>query len=498
MNMDMNMEAEFTYGDLLGDNSDITLEYYSEYDNGNDDGDNGDDDGDNADNADVDECAEMNDECEFMDDHESDESLDVATATMDVKKVNKIPKKIFIVPYRNRPQHKFFFSKHMSFILEDEMDNCEIYFSHQCDGRTFNRGAAKNIGFMAVRNKYPDHYKQMTFIFNDVDTIPFHKVFDYDTVPGVVKHYYGYEYALGGIVVMKGSDFERINGFPCYWGWGMEDNALQRRCMHYGLQIDRSHFYKIGSPEILQLFDGISRIISKKDPYRMKSDNGVDGIRTIKALQYDINKESDNPNDNVYVIENEFPFYVINIKTFLTFERFEDNKYYNYDLRQPAREIIHPHKLRETPGRVVTTDDWSNIPYYPTSKENRENIAKFLIASGKRVPESLIHQINQDRKKELVGDIYNSTAPHPNHSPPPQHMPKGWNTPPQPHHQPQHQPQSRPIYAAAPPPPPPHLRGNSHSISPATLYSPHYAKSIGTRERATKSANIGLGGILRR
>ena len=31
----------------------------------------------------------------------------------------KIPKRVFIVPYRNRVQHKFFFCKYMSFILED-------------------------------------------------------------------------------------------------------------------------------------------------------------------------------------------------------------------------------------------------------------------------------------------------------------------------------------------------------------------------------------------
>ena len=36
-----------------------------------------------------------------------------------------IPKTVFIVPYRNRPQHKFFFSKYMSFILEDN-DEYEI------------------------------------------------------------------------------------------------------------------------------------------------------------------------------------------------------------------------------------------------------------------------------------------------------------------------------------------------------------------------------------
>ena len=86
----------------------------------------------------------------------------------------KIPRRVFIVPYRNRIQHKFFFSKYMSFILENDEDY-EIYFTHQCDARTFNRGAVKDIGFIAIRNKYPQHYKDITFIFNDVDTIPFTK-----------------------------------------------------------------------------------------------------------------------------------------------------------------------------------------------------------------------------------------------------------------------------------------------------------------------------------
>ena len=34
----------------------------------------------------------------------------------------------------------------------------------------------------------------MTFIFNDLDTIPFSNIFDYETERGVVKHYYGYSF----------------------------------------------------------------------------------------------------------------------------------------------------------------------------------------------------------------------------------------------------------------------------------------------------------------
>jgi len=314
--------------------------------------------------------------------------------------VPTIPKKIFIIPYRNRIQHKFFFSKYMSFLLEDiPTTEYEIYFSHQCDARTFNRGATKNIGFLAMKEKYPQHYQNITFIFNDIDTIPFHKIFDYETIPGIVKHYYGFTYALGGIVVIKGGDFERINGFPCYWGWGMEDNVLQKRCNLHGLKIDRSVFYKIGSPEILQLFDGISRIINKKDPGRGEYDNGRDGLRTIHRLKYNIRSESDNPADNIYAI-NASNVYYINIHTFLTLIPFEMEEHYTYDLREPKRKIIHPDKFRSTKKTIVSTHDWSNIPYYPTTSEKREKLAQMYLTQGKPIPENLHKQIIADRKKE--------------------------------------------------------------------------------------------------
>jgi hypothetical protein len=320
-------------------------------------------------------------------------------------KSTKVPKRVFIVPYRSRIQHKFFFSKYMSFILEDDPDY-EIYFSHQCDARTFNRGATKNIGFIAVRNKYPEHYKDITFIFNDVDTIPFNKIFDYNTTHGIVKHYYGFKYTLGGIVLMKGADFEKTNGFPCFWGWGMEDNVLQKRCDAVGLKVDRSVFYNIGSPEILQLFDGISRIISKKDPWRGDNDNGIDGLRTISQLKYTIDEKSENPTDNVFAVENSKIMY-INISTFLTDVPFGSQEYYTYDLREPKRKIINPDKIKETKKTVVSTNDWTNIPYYPTTHERRENVAKYLMSMGKQIPPTLLKQIEEDRKKAQLDDSYN-------------------------------------------------------------------------------------------
>jgi len=363
----------------------------------------------------------------------------------------KIPKRIFIVPYRDRIHHKFFFCKYMNFILENE-DDYEIYFSHQCDARNFNRGATKNIGFLAMKQKYPNDYKNITFIFNDVDTIPFNKIFDYETTHGVVKHYYGFTYTLGGIVVMKGGDFEMTNGYPNFWGWGNEDNCLQKRCEQFGIIIDRSVFYPIGSPEILQLFDGISRIISKKDPWRMKYDDGHDGLSSIHKLHYTIDSESKNPADNLYSIENnKDKIFYINIATFLAGLRHEEDDYYSYDLREPARKIIHPSKLRKTNKTIVNTNDWRNIPYYSKQQESASCIERDNIEMAEHINkierEMMASKIPQEIRNQMQQQV--------------QYL--------------QQQPKSAP--------------------RPHNIFSAEYARQINARPSAVPSARIGLGGV---
>lgn len=377
------------------------------------------------------------------------------------------PKIVFVVPYRNRIQHKFYFSTYITAILKDITVPYEIYFSHQCDARSFNRGGTKNIGFLAVKAKYPNHYKDMTFVFNDIDTLPFSNIFDYQTMPGVVKHFYGFEYALGGIVSITGADFEATNGFPNFWGWGMEDNVLQTRCDRIGLRVDRSQFFPIGSPNILQLFDGVSRLINRKDPWRAQHDNGVDGIRSIHKLDFSIDTESKNPLDNVHVADSD-KIFVINITTFMTSVRFEHDNYIEYDLREPARKIIHPDRI-QTNKLLTTTDDWTNIPFYPTAERKRE----------------MIQQYGQEKAEEIIEYSYkNSTDPTKEVMPPA--PPSNFNLVQRSQIQQiqQYNEQMR------------QQNSNARMIPPnINKFSPAYARIIAAKPKAGKSANIRLGGL---
>jgi len=216
-----------------------------------------------------------------------------------------IPKIIFIVPYRDRENQKNLFLRQMKYVLEDiPSTDYKIYFSEQCDNRDFNRGAMKNIGFLTMRQKYPDDYKNITFVFNDVDTMPYKKnLLNYQTSENNIKHFFGYEHTLGGIVSVLGSDFEKTLGFPNLWTWGYEDNAFQFRSKNLGINIDRSHFYNVLDKEIIQFTDDIYKQVNKKEFYRYK-ENTNDGIHTIQSLEYNIDEE----NNTIKITNFDIPF----------------------------------------------------------------------------------------------------------------------------------------------------------------------------------------------
>ena len=173
----------------------------------------------------------------------------------------------------------------MKTILEDyNKSDYEIFYIHQCDTRDFNRGAMKNIGFLTTKEKYPDDYKNITLVFNDIDIMPKTKgLFDYETVVGTIKHFYGFNFTLGGLFSIKGGDYEKIGGFPNFWSWGYEDNLLQLRALAAGLHIDLSQFYSIFDSNIIHLNDGLIRTINKSefDKYLGNTSEGWHSITNI-------------------------------------------------------------------------------------------------------------------------------------------------------------------------------------------------------------------------
>jgi hypothetical protein len=200
---------------------------------------------------------------------------------------------VFIVPYRDRETHKHFFDRHMKYILEDyDPRTYDIIFSHQNNNLPFNRGAMKNIGFLYAKEKYAN-YKEINFIFNDVDTLPYRKgLLDYNVKQNEIKHYYGFTFALGGIFSIKGADFEKIDGFPNLWSWGYEDNIMQERALAQKITLNRNHFYPMFHPNILHILDEYSKKLSLKNKSLYENNKVLDGLSTLKNINYRFNNET--------------------------------------------------------------------------------------------------------------------------------------------------------------------------------------------------------------
>jgi len=232
------------------------------------------------------------------------------------------------VPYRDRENQLTLFRRHMrDVVLADCGYDYQILVVHQTDTRTFNRGALKNIGFLWVKSTWPDDYQQITLVFHDVDTMPYRgDMFDYRTVPGVVKHFYGFTFALGGMVSICGGDFERVGGFPNFWGWGYEDNCLNNRVNKTSdITIDRSHFYPIAHPDILHVMDGFEKSVNRKefDKYIAHSPEGWASLQNITWNYLP---------DAVYDLWGQ-----LDVSTFFTGREEDTSKTKMYDMRNGPR-----------------------------------------------------------------------------------------------------------------------------------------------------------------
>lgn len=145
----------------------------------------------------------------------------------------------FIIPYRNRKEHLDEFIRRFTEYLKDKDVDAQFYIIHQMNPKEFNRGAMKNIGFLEVCKTRPDGL----FIFHDVDTYPtYWGSIQYDTKPGEIRHPIGEKnHNLGTICCFWKNEFEKVNGFPNYWGWGIEDITIWYRVKKLNYIIDENN-----------------------------------------------------------------------------------------------------------------------------------------------------------------------------------------------------------------------------------------------------------------
>lgn len=310
------------------------------------------------------------------------------TNTENENKTINIPKLVFIVPYRNRENHKNVFEVMMRHVMEDYADDYyEIYYAHQTDSRPFNRGAMKNLGFLAIKDKYPNDYQDITFVFNDVDTVPTMKgLINYETTHGIIKHFYGFPYALGGIFSITGQDFEMINGFPCYWSWGYEDNVINSRATKYGLTIDRSQFYKIGNHAILQTVDNFVKSVNRKHRDAMKTDDFSDGLHSIMNISYDLDIRQKG---------------MINFRTFEPHNKLSNEKISPYNLLQ--------NRYMDGAGRTLVHNKPQSFEITQDANINNKNNNNRLNTQHIQYPPANMSNNKQTLvEKELINQLFNN------------------------------------------------------------------------------------------
>jgi hypothetical protein len=147
---------------------------------------------------------------------------------------------LILIPYRNRKQHLDYFITNTVPILEHIMPNSRVIIIEQDNSKLFNRGLLLNIGF--------NEYKNTTtyFMTHDVDINPISdtilKYYTKDISDNAIMGIYTSQYnTLGGIIKMKSTIPEIVNGFPNnFWGWGAEDKALQNRCEFMNISISKN------------------------------------------------------------------------------------------------------------------------------------------------------------------------------------------------------------------------------------------------------------------
>lgn len=198
---------------------------------------------------------------------------------------------IIIIPYRNREKHLAEFVRDVIPLFEKILKSFKVVVIKQEQGTLFNRGKLLNIGF----NEY--QHLGNVFFNHDIDIIPTEKAIQElylnqrdKSVKGFIGLLNSSCNTLGGIIKFDKNTFVKSNGFPNnFWGWGVEDKALQNRAEYFNIPITKNITVK--SQNLCEYFNIKNNIDDcyKDSKFEMKTNFEYDMFKLLpsdKQLQY--------------------------------------------------------------------------------------------------------------------------------------------------------------------------------------------------------------------
>jgi hypothetical protein len=150
-----------------------------------------------------------------------------------------------IIPYRDRQEQLQTFIPYMHKYLHFHKITFKIIVVEQSDTDLFNKGVLYNIAIKYIKEFESKGQNRNIYVcLHDVDIMPVKGTNYYKPDDNSVVHLYGYNFCLGGVLLINLDDYLKLNGLSnLYEGWGFEDNDFKRRVELNKVSIDRSYFY---------------------------------------------------------------------------------------------------------------------------------------------------------------------------------------------------------------------------------------------------------------
>ena len=158
---------------------------------------------------------------------------------------------LLLVPYRQREKHLRILIANIFDYFRSVNKPVWLIVLEQRPEETFNRGALLDAGIVISKEIVRRAgISKFCLISHDVDLIPRDERVRYSCGVKGVRHVASaqarhgfrppYESYLGGVVAMRPSQADRLNGYSlAYWGWGGEDDDLYTRVGLAGLRLER-------------------------------------------------------------------------------------------------------------------------------------------------------------------------------------------------------------------------------------------------------------------